>query len=219
MIIDAEIQIQMNRPRLPNLAGYRAKATAGSEVHAHIMLMEILHEGVEGDGDTYKATITGTQNSRFCAVKCFPIHERDLVQREGVLQKLVSNHQGIPTAHYALLSDQYIFLVMDLVEGLTLSHAVTHTSLSASGDAVIKPLILQLIDILQHCHSKGVFHRNIRSQDIIVSKDFTRLYLTNFHWATKDPKSVTSGSCTSPYASYGRQQRHQYFLRPYMLIF
>ncbi|KAH9848166.1 kinase-like domain-containing protein [Lenzites betulinus] len=110
------------------------------------------------------------------------------VYEEFKLHKRVSAHPNVVTAHRMLEEANNLFLVLDhspdcrfldlLQEGRNLK-----------GSVLIKKAFLQLLDAVEHCHSLGVYHRNLRPDAIECFDDGQRLAITDFGIATTDKMS------------------------------
>ncbi len=61
------------------------------------------------------------------------------------------------------------YMVMEFVRGISLKRLIEEQGPLSEQDAL--PLFLDLAHALEHAHSKGVFHRDIKSSNVIVSND------------------------------------------------
>ncbi len=61
------------------------------------------------------------------------------------------------------------YIVMELAEGKTLKEYITSEGKLDENNAI--EMILQICDALQHAHENGVIHRDIKPQNIILTKD------------------------------------------------
>jgi len=83
--------------------------------------------------------------------------------------KLVAklNHQHLSLVHDSGLAGEYLYLVMDYVEGESLESVIKKNTLSHVKGA---ELILKLCSGVRHAHDRGVVHRNIKPSNIILSE-------------------------------------------------
>ena len=95
--------------------------------------------------------------------------------REGMaVAKL--NHPGIVTIHAADIYEGRPAIVMELIDGETLSSILKGGSLSANSAAAI---LDQLLDAVGYAHSRGVIHRDIKPDNVFLTRD-GRVKLADF---------------------------------------
>ena len=78
------------------------------------------------------------------------------------------SHPGIVAVYAADVYDGRPAIVMELVDGITLSDLLSQGPLSPSDALAITD---QLLDAVGYAHSKGVVHRDIKPDNIFVTKD------------------------------------------------
>jgi serine/threonine-protein kinase len=96
--------------------------------------------------------------------------EADLAERfirEIKLQARL-RHANIAGLHTAFEADDQLVMIMELVDGQTLSDLLTRSGL-AVGDAV--DYTLQALSALDYAHSQGVVHRDIKPSNIMVTAE------------------------------------------------
>jgi serine/threonine protein kinase/Tol biopolymer transport system component len=132
---------------------------------SHYKILEKLGEG--GMGVVYRAEdVTLT---RSVALKFLPhgleVHE---AERARFLQEAraaaILNHPNICTIHEIAEVDGQQFIVMEYVEGKTLRKIVPVKKLPAAIGYAI-----QIVEALQEAHSKGIVHRDIKAENIMVN--------------------------------------------------
>src|SRR5688572_1543923 len=106
---------------------------------------------------------------REVAVKVIPRERGDgeRVEREARAAARL-NHPGI-VAIYELASDEHdVYLVSELVRGRTLAE-LTHAG--AISDRDVARIGVALCEALEHAHARGVIHRDVKPQNVMVLAD------------------------------------------------
>ncbi|HEX6625886.1 MAG TPA: protein kinase, partial [Pyrinomonadaceae bacterium] len=133
----------------------------------HYAILSKIGQG--GMGQVYKAE--DKKLGRTVAVKLLP---QDKAQSDTARHRLlqearsasVLNHPGIVTIHSIEEHEGVDFIVMEYVEGETLRAAVERGPLDL---ALLLDLGAQLADALAAAHSKGIIHRDIKSENILLT--------------------------------------------------
>jgi hypothetical protein len=86
------------------------------------------------------------------------------------------NHPGIVTIHAADVFEGRPFIVMELIEGITLSQALESGALPPE---TALPILDQLLDAAAYAHAKGVIHRDIKPDNVFLTND-GRVKLADF---------------------------------------
>jgi serine/threonine-protein kinase len=95
------------------------------------------------------------------------------------------------------------YLVMDFVEGESLADCIVRDGVLS--EERVLTWAQQLLDALAYCHKKGVLHRDIKPQNVIIRPD-GRIVLVDFGlvklWNPKDPhtRTIMRGMGTPEYA-------------------
>lgn len=131
----------------------------------HYKIMEELGRG--GMGVVYKAE--DTKLGRFVALKFLPQHlTASQIEKARFLQEAkaaaVLNHPNVCVIHEIQDQAEQPFIVMEYVEGQTLRGINFGKRID---DAI--GYALQIAEALQEAHSKGVVHRDIKSENIMVN--------------------------------------------------
>ncbi|MHC5020365.1 MAG: serine/threonine-protein kinase [Planctomycetota bacterium] len=105
-----------------------------------------------------------------------PPNSLDRFRKEAeILAKL--NHPAIVPVHDAGVWDGRPYFTMDLIDGHDLEDHIRHHGPMATAEAL--ELLATIADALDHAHSQGVIHRDVKPANILVNDDL-RPYLTDF---------------------------------------
>ncbi|KAH9957229.1 kinase-like domain-containing protein [Russula dissimulans] len=112
--------------------------------------------GAGSFGVVYRAR--DTRSGVHYAVKCVEKRGSDYYQtRETQLHARVSSHPHVLTFHREIDGGDCAFFVYDLCAGDL--HSVIRELTFFRKDELIKRVFIQIIDALEYCHSRGVYHR------------------------------------------------------------
>ena len=165
---------------------------------AHYRIIDRL--GAGGMGEVYRAR--DEQLDREVAVKVLPASSFDdptararLVREARAAAAL--NHPNICTVFEVGESDGRAYIAMELVEGQTLSARLLAGALPAEE---IVHYGRQLADALTHAHERGVVHRDLKSNNVIVTPD-RRIKVLDFGLAKRAVDSDLTAAVTQIHAS------------------
>jgi serine/threonine protein kinase len=134
---------------------------------SHYTILEKSGEG--GMGIVYKAQ--DTRLGRFVALKFLPQHitndevgKRRLVQEAKAASAI--NHPNVCIIYDVEEADGEQFIAMEYVEGVTLRSKIYESEISLD-EAV--SYVLQIGEALEEAHSKGVIHRDVKPDNIMVN--------------------------------------------------
>lgn len=138
----------------------------------HYKIIEKLGEG--GMGVVYKAE--DTKLKREVAIKFLPHHvsdNKEVKQRFEIEAQAAAslNHSNISTIYSIEEFNGDLFIVMEFIDGRELKDIVgRRDSVSLPIKNVINYAI-QIAEGLEAAHKKGIVHRDIKSQNIMISED------------------------------------------------
>ena len=127
--------------------------------------------GAGGMGEVYEAE--DTRLHRHVALKVVrrdvasdPVRRARLEREASAVAML--NHPHIVTVHSLEEHGAVLFITMELIDGATLAEA-----LPAHGFPLdrLLPLSIQLVDALSAAHSAGIVHRDLKSANIMITRD------------------------------------------------
>ena len=132
---------------------------------SHYRIIEKLGEG--GMGIVYRAE--DIQLKRTVALKFLPDRvNKDTTAKERFLQEAQAaaalNHPNICTIHGVEDVNGSLFIVMEYIEGGTLREKIPFPKID---DAII--IAAQIGEALQEAHSKGIVHRDIKADNIMLT--------------------------------------------------
>ncbi len=135
----------------------------------HYKILEKLGEG--GMGVVYKAE--DTKLKREVAIKFLPQHisanEEERKRFEIEAQAAASlNHPNISTIYSIENSDTEVFIVMEYIDGIELKDKIKSAPITTN-EAI--NLAIQIAEGLEAAHKKGIVHRDIKSQNIMITND------------------------------------------------
>jgi serine/threonine protein kinase/Tfp pilus assembly protein PilF len=181
---------------------------------SHYKILEKLGEG--GMGVVYKAE--DTRLNRFVALKFLPPHTTSSSEeRSRFLQEAQAasalNHPNVCTIHDIKQEDGHDFIVMEFVDGETLRRRLTRGPLDT--DEAIA-FAIQIGDALQEAHGKGIVHRDIKADNIIVNTkdqikvmDFGLAKLKGSMKLTKTSSTVGTLAYMAPEQIQGSEVDHR----------
>ncbi|KAL2896385.1 CBL-interacting serine/threonine-protein kinase 6 [Bienertia sinuspersici] len=124
----------------------------------------------------------------------------DQMKREiSVMKKL--KHPNIVQLYEVMATKSKIFLAMELVRGGEL-----HAKVSKEGkleETVARSYFRQLISAVDYCHSRGVFHRDLKLENLLLDQDdnikVTDFGLSAFFDDESDQQMLLRTSCGTPH--------------------
>ncbi|MBI4242562.1 MAG: tetratricopeptide repeat protein [Planctomycetes bacterium] len=151
--------------------------------HEKYRIIEKIGEG--GMGIVYKAL--DTQLNRNAALKFLDKISGERLKRflnEAEIISKLTHPNIVPVYDIGSLDEQY-YISMQYVDGKTLDHFI-----GKSSEKEFVEIILKVCDALKYAHLKGVIHRDIKPQNIIVA-DNKSVYVTDFGLAKHSDNDLT----------------------------
>lgn len=150
-------------------------------------VLNVLGDG--GFGKTFLVEDTQMPSNRKCVLKQLkPVHDgtnelrqlvQDRFQREAAtLEMLGEEHAQIPRLYAYFSEDQQFYLVQEWIDGITIAEKVRHEG--AQHEQMVKLVISDLLGAIAYIHSKGIVHRDIKPDNIILRSRDSKAVLIDF---------------------------------------
>ena len=164
----------------------------GKRLDGRYEIREII--GVGGMAVVYKAY--DCIEDRIVAVKILKeeyISNEEFITRFKNESKAIAvlNHPNIVKVYDVSFGDLIQYIVMEYVDGITLKQYIERQQSLRWKDAVY--LTIQVLRALQHAHDKGIVHRDVKPQNIMLLSDGT-IKVTDFgiaRFARSEHKTMT----------------------------
>lgn len=164
----------------------------GKRLDGRYEIQEII--GVGGMAVVYKAR--DNQENRTVAIK---ILKEEFISNEEFLRRFKNeskaiamlSHPNIVQVYDVSFGDLIQYIVMEYIEGITLKEFIEREGSLRWKDAVY--FTIQILKGLQHAHDKGIVHRDVKPQNIMVLPDGT-IKVTDFgiaRFARSDQRTIT----------------------------
>jgi serine/threonine protein kinase len=156
----------------------QARETLGGQILSHYQILEKIGSG--GMGEIYKARDTKLQ--RIVAIKLIsPALIQDpkalaLFRHEAIAASAIQ-HPNICTIFEIDSSDSQHFIVMEFVDGRSLREILNERGRLPQSELAV--VLAQLCDALAGVHEKGLVHRDIKPDNILISRD-GKVKITDF---------------------------------------
>lgn len=141
-------------------------------------------------------------------------NDKQAVRRFITESKAVAmlDHPNIVKIHDVVLTDEIKYIVMGYIEGDTLRDYMDKVKQIPVSKAI--DIVLQILDALEHAHKKGVVHRDIKPQNILLLKN-GKVVVSDFGIAkiadsetVSDEKTVGTVYYISPEQATGSAVNH-----------
>ena len=172
----------------------------GKLLNNRYLIQEII--GVGGMAVVYKAL--DNFDNKTVAVKILKDEfstDEDFRRRFKNESKAVAvlSHQNIVKVYDVSFGETLQYIVMEYVDGITLKQYIRQKGALSLRETVI--IATQILRALQHAHEKGVIHRDIKPQNIMLLRDNKTIKVADFGIASfhnkGDTRTMTDGAIGS----------------------
>ncbi|MBQ7008735.1 MAG: serine/threonine protein kinase, partial [Ruminococcus sp.] len=144
----------------------------GKKLDGRYEITELI--GVGGMADVYKGT--DIIDNKPVAIK---ILKKEFAENEEFLRRFrneskaiaVLSHPNIVRIYDVGFSDKIQYIIMEYIDGITLKEYIEEEKVLSWKDTV--HFVIQILRALQHAHDKGLVHRDIKPQNIMMFTDGT----------------------------------------------
>lgn len=144
----------------------------GKKLDGRYELLELI--GVGGMADIYRAR--DITEDRIVAVKILKnefVGSEDFIRRFRNESKAIAllSHPNIVKIYDVGFTDKLQFIVMEYIDGITLTDYIAKQGALKWKDVV--HFTMQILKALQHAHDRGIVHRDIKPQNVMLLEDGT----------------------------------------------
>ncbi len=157
-----------------------------SQLRERYRVISLLGSG--GFGRTFLAEDTGMPSARRCVIKQLkPIGNNSQIyqlvqerfQREAaVLEELGEESSSIPSLYDYFTNAGQFYLVQQWIDGETLTQKVKKQGNLSEADCW--NILMNILEVLDYVHSKGIIHRDIKPDNIILCRKDSKPVLIDF---------------------------------------
>jgi serine/threonine protein kinase, bacterial len=144
--------------------------------------------GSGGFGETFLAEDTQMPTKRRCVIKQLkPVADNPQVyqlvqerfQREAaILEELGEGNSQIPSLYAYFCEDGQFYLAQEYIEGQTLAEKMRQYGILS--ESSVKEILVSILPVLNYVHSKGIVHRDIKPDNILIRSSNQQPVLIDF---------------------------------------
>ncbi|KAF7290991.1 Serine/threonine protein kinase [Mycena chlorophos] len=173
---------------LPDLTGLTVE---------HYEFMAVLGSGAFGTVYLARDTTTADRVAIKCMVQADEGTKAYEVQQDEIaLHYAVHEHPNVVSCGEHFAYQGYLFLVMEYVEGGAVVDALEHGVFEDKPE-LAKQAIFEMFDAVEHLHKNGIYHRDIKPDNILCNEDGSHFRLADFGLATTSRTTKRAGGTAS----------------------
>jgi serine/threonine protein kinase len=130
------------------------------------------------------------------------MRQLEFQRREIQLHYAVQAHPNIVPMLKTIYDPECTYMVLRYCSDGDLFSNITEIGRFVGNDHLIRATFLQILSAVQHCHKLGIYHRDLKHENILV--DGTQVLLADFGLATTESESDGHGCGSTFYMSPGK---------------
>ncbi|HLO83761.1 MAG TPA: protein kinase [Nostocaceae cyanobacterium] len=156
--------------------------------------------GAGGFGETFLAEDTHLPSRRRCVIKqlkpisndpqTYQLIQKRFEREAATLEFLGEGSDQIPKLYAYFSEAGQFYLVQEWIQGKTLSSIIQ--SQGKESEANVRNMLLSLLSVLDYVHSKGIIHRDIKPDNIILRSPDQKPVLIDFGAVKETIRTVVS---------------------------
>ncbi|TVP63562.1 MAG: serine/threonine protein kinase [Nodularia sp. (in: Bacteria)] len=158
--------------------------------------------GAGGFGETFLAEDTHIPSRRRCVIKqlkpiandpkTYQMIQQRFEREAATLEYLGDSSDQIPKLFAYFSENELFYLVQEWIEGPTLTNIVEEKGYEK--ETTVREILVSLLSVLDYVHSKGIIHRDIKPDNIILRATDNKPFLIDFGAVKETIRSVVSSS-------------------------
>ncbi|WP_017653996.1 protein kinase domain-containing protein [Fortiea contorta] len=158
--------------------------------------------GAGGFGETFLAEDTHMPSRRRCVIKqlkpisndpqTYKMIQQRFEREAATLEYLGKSNDQVPELYAYFSENGQFYLVQEWIHGQTLREVVQTKGYES--EIVVKKMLLSLLTVLDYIHSKGIIHRDIKPDNIILRSLDSKPVLIDFGAVKETIRSVVNSS-------------------------
>ncbi|MCF4966507.1 serine/threonine-protein kinase [Nostoc sp. CMAA1605] len=154
--------------------------------------------GAGGFGETFLAEDTHMPSRRRCVIKqlkpitndpqAYQITQQRFEREAATLEYLGEHSDQIPKLYAYFLENGQFYLVQEWIHGQTLRNLLE--TQGCQNETTVRAIVLSLLAILNYVHSRGIIHRDIKPDNIILRAVDQKPFLIDFGAVKETIRSV-----------------------------
>jgi serine/threonine-protein kinase len=158
--------------------------------------------GAGGFGETFLAEDTHMPSRRRCVIKqlkpitndpqTYQMIQERFTREAATLEYLGKSSDQIPELYAYFSENGQFYLVQEWIQGQTLREVVQAKGYES--ETTVRGILLSLLSVLDYIHSKGIIHRDIKPDNIILRSVDGKPVLIDFGAVKETIRSVVSSS-------------------------
>ena len=181
-----------------NYSTSNTSRTSLRKIDEYIMIREL----GKGSYASVKLAINKINNNK-CAIKIYSKkalldpQKKNVVNNELKLLKQIDNI-NIVKLYEVIETSSYLYLVMEYIEGISLLDTIRRDENHYLEEQRALKIFIQIIKAIMYCQSKNICHRDIKLENILITKDDI-VKIIDFGFAVKtDKETYQNLFCGSP---------------------